>query len=172
MQDKREDIKKKWNRVLPANELLFDRWEKARYLNSGEGSSIYDSSIIMGKVSIGKDVWIGPFTIIEAINGEIVIGDNCNISAGVNIYTHDSALHVVSEGREPFKKGNVYIGNNTYIGSLSVISCNVTIGDNCIIGAKSFVNKNVPDNSVVFGIPAVLKGRVVYDKDKIRIEYL
>lgn len=168
---RRDELYNKWNRVLPTNELFFDRWEKAKYIKSGEGSNIYDSSAIMGDVKIGKNVWIGPFTIIEGINGTIEIGDNCDISSGVHIYTHDAALFVVSEGKEPFKKGNVHIGNNTYIGSMSVIKQNVAIGNNCIVGANSFVNTDIPDNYVAFGTPAKLVGKVVVDNEKVWIEY-
>lgn len=156
---------------MPTNELLFDRWEKAKYINGGKGSSVYDSSVIMGDVCIGENVWIGPFTLLEAINGKIVIGDNCNISTGVNIVTHDSSFYVVSGGKAAFKKGDVHIGSNTYIGSMSVIKQNITIGNRCIIGANSFVNKNIPDNSVVVGTPAKIIGKVIIDRDKVDIEY-
>lgn len=168
---KREEMHKKWNRVLPTNELFFDRWEKAKYLNCGEGSSIYDTSVIMGNVIIGKNVWIGPFTMIEGINGKVEIGDNCNISAGVNIYTHDSSMHVVSGGKVPFKRGDVHIGKNTYIGSMSVIKQNIIVGDKCIIGANSFVNKNIPDNSVAFGTPIRIVGEVVNEDGVYKIKY-
>lgn len=168
---RRDDLYKNWNRVLPTNELLFDRWDKAKYLNSGEGSSVYDSSVIMGSVNIGKNVWIGPYVLIEGINGKVTIGDNCNISAGVHIYTHDSSLYVVSGGKVPFKKGDVSIGNNTYIGSMSIIRENVRIGSNCIIGANSFVNCDIPDNHIGAGTPVKLIGRIFIDGDDIRIEY-
>lgn len=168
---KRDQLYQKWNRILPTNELFFDRWDKAKYLHCGEGTNIYDSSIIMGNVTFGKNVWVGPFTLLEGINGNIVIGDNCNISSGVQIYTHDSALHVVSEGKSPFKKGDVYIGNNTYIGSMSIIKENVKIGNNCIVGAKSFVNKDIPDYYVAFGTPAKLVGKVINENGNVKIEY-
>ncbi|NMM61968.1 acyltransferase [Clostridium sp. P21] len=162
---------KNWNRVLPTNELFFDRWKKAEYVNCGENTSIYDSSVIMGNVCIGKNVWIGPFTLLEGINGKLTIGDNCDISAGVHIYTHDSSLNVISGGKVPLKKGNVYIGNNTYIGSMSVIKEDVSIGNSCIIGANSFVNKDIPDNCVAVGTPAKIIGKVIVNGENTKIEY-
>ena len=66
----RNEIKKKWNRVLPFNELISDRWEKADYLNGLEGSSVYDNSYIFGKVSIGKNTWVGPQTILDGSGGK------------------------------------------------------------------------------------------------------
>lgn len=171
IEKKRGELYKDWQRVLPTNELFFDRWEKAKFVNSGESSSIYDSSVIMGNIAIGKNVWIGPFTLLEGINGKIVIEDNCNISAGVHIYTHDSSYNVVSEGKIPYKKGDVYIGNNTYIGAMSIIKHGVKIGNHCIIGANSFVNKDIPNNSVAFGTPAKIVGKIILKGDDIDIEY-
>ncbi|HET9010008.1 MAG TPA: hypothetical protein VFN17_07800, partial [Nitrosarchaeum sp.] len=65
----RNEIKKKWDRVLPFNELISDRWEKAQFLNGLSGSSIYDNSYIFGMVSIGKNTWIGPYTILDGSGG-------------------------------------------------------------------------------------------------------
>lgn len=168
---KRDEIKKKYNRVLPVNELLSDRWEKANYIGCGEGTSIYDSSIIMGNVKIGNNVWIGPFTILEALNGEITIGDFCHISAGVHIYTHHTVKHVLTNGKKDFETGNVSIGNNCYIGPLSVITQGVEIGNYCVIGANSFVRSNIPSYSIAFGIPAKIVGKIVLNNDDVEFIY-
>ena len=86
----RSEKQKKWKRTLPFAELLFDRWEKAEFLNSKNKTSIYDSSIVFGDVSIGKNSWIGPNTILDGSGGKLRIGDYCSISSGVHIYTHNS----------------------------------------------------------------------------------
>lgn len=151
---KREEIKKKFNRVLPIGDYLSDRWEKAKYLNFGEGSSIYDSSLVLGSVKVGKKCWIGPFTILDGSGGELVIGDNCDISAGVQIYTHDTVARVIYN--KEITKGDVIIGDNCYIGPNAIIQKGITIGDYVIIGANSFVNKNVPSYSKMAGTPAKL----------------
>jgi maltose O-acetyltransferase len=56
------------------------------------------------------------------------------------------------------KVGKVTIGRKTFIGAGSIILPGVTIGDNVIIGAGSVVSKNIPDNSVAAGNPAVVIG--------------
>ncbi|RKJ20062.1 acyltransferase [bacterium D16-50] len=165
LRKKREDMKEKYHRVLPTNELFFDRWEKAKYLNAGEGTTIYDTSIIMGDVKIGKYVWIGPYTLLEGSNAALSIGNHVSIDAGVMIYTHDSTKFYVSGGKNAFEKGNVSIGDNTVIGSMSMISCGVAIGRHCVIGAHSFVNCSIPDYSIAAGIPAKIIGKVVMDKE-------
>ena len=66
---------------------------------------------------------------------------------------------------ESFEKGNVTIGDYTVIGTMSMVGCNVSIGRHCVIGAHSFVNMNIPDNSIVAGIPAKIIGRVINMED-------
>lgn len=149
---KRDQIKKDFNRVTPVGDYISDRWEKAKYLGFGENSSIYDSSLVLGNVVAGKNCWIGPFTILDGSGGELIIGDNCNISAGVHIYTHDTVDSVIYGGKTT--KASVIIGNNTYIGPNVVISKGVTIGDYVVVGANSFVDKDIPSNSKAFGTPA------------------
>ena len=98
MYNKREEMKKQYNRVLPTGELFFNRFDKSKYIKAGEGSSVYDTSVIMGDVKIGENVWIGPYTLLEGTNGNLTIGDNVSINAGVMIYTHDSTKNRLSGG--------------------------------------------------------------------------
>lgn len=51
----REEKKNSYNRVLPVGDLISDRWEKAEYLKFGEQTSIYDSSVVLGNVKVGKE---------------------------------------------------------------------------------------------------------------------
>lgn len=168
---KRKEMYKKWNRVLPTNELFFDRWEKGKLLNSGEGTTIYDSSVIIGNIEIGKHVWIGPFTVLEGINGKLKIGDYCNISSGVQIFTHDSVKSVLTGGGQKFDVGDVEIGNNTYIGGMCIITKGVKIGSHCVIGANSFVNKDIPSYSIVYGTPAKVVGKVIINNSEVEYKY-
>lgn len=144
--------KKNHNRVTPIGDYISDRWEKAAFLGFGEGSSIYDSSLVLGDVTVGKNCWIGPFTILDGSGGSLIIGDNCNISAGSHIYTHDTVGRVI-KGDE-ISKGKVAIGRNCYIGPNSVISMGVTLGNYVVVGANSFVNSDVESNTLVGGNPA------------------
>lgn len=148
-------FKDNFNRSIPFADLVFDRWEKAKSLGFGEGSSIYDSSYVFGAVSVGKFTWIGPNTILDG-SGGLSIGSNCSISAGVQIYSHDTVKWAISGGVAPYEYGSVVIGNNCYLGPNAIISLGVTLGDGCIVGANSFVNKSYPSNSKIAGSPARL----------------
>lgn len=165
MSSRRDEMRSKFNRVLPSGEYIFNRFDKAAYLNCGENSSIYDTSVIMGDVEVGENVWIGPYTLLEGINGRLRIGNYVSIDAGVMIYTHDSTKAYVSGGRVPVEKGDVTIGDNTVIGTMTMIGCNVSIGDHCVIGAHSFVNNDIPDHCIAAGVPAKVIGTVKIGED-------
>lgn len=61
--------------------------------------------------------------------------------------------HFIDSKTRNFILGDVYIGENTFIGMNTIITKPVTIGKNCIIGAGSIVTKDIPDNCVAAGNP-------------------
>jgi acetyltransferase-like isoleucine patch superfamily enzyme len=166
----RQDMRQRFARDLPLEELLFDRWERARSLGFGERASIYHNSYVYGDVRVGANTWIGPHTLLDG-SGGLTIGSHCNISAGVQIYTHDTVRRTLSAGKLGIDRVPVSIGDCCYIGSNSVIAKGVTIGHHCVVGACSFVNRDVPAFSVAAGIPCRTVGEVVVEGDEVRIVY-
>lgn len=146
------------HRILPVGDLFSDRWEKARYAGFGEGTSVYDSCLILGDVRVGSHTWIGPFTILDGSGGGLEIGDHCSISAGVQIYTHDSVKRALSAGVEPLDLAPTKIGSRCYIGPHAVICKGVTIGDGCVVGAHSLVQTDIPAGSRAHGSPVKVRG--------------
>lgn len=140
-------------RHVSVGDLLTDRWQIARAYGFGEGTSCYDNVLILGNVVAGRNCWIGPNVILDG-SGDLSIGDYVDISAGVQIYTHDTVRRVRSGGIEPVEYAPTRIGSRVYIGPQSVIQRGVTIGDDVTIGAMSFVNRDVPKGTTVWGIPA------------------
>ena len=157
-------------RDLPLNELIVDRWERAESLGFGEGSSIYDSSLVFMPVRVGKHCWIGPFSIIDG-SGGLSIGDFCTISAGTHIYTHDNVKNTLTGKEAEIERSEVHIGDCTYVGPNSIISKGVRIGSHAIVGAMSFVNADVPDYTIVVGQPARVIGKVEISDNKVEIVY-
>lgn len=94
--------------------------------------------------SLGYGTDIGAFTYINAKNG-VVIEDYVQIGSHCSIYSISTIDN---------KEGLVTLKKNCKIGSHSIIMPGVTIGENAVIGAMSFVNQDIPDNSVAFGVPA------------------
>jgi len=161
-------IKTNFDRSLPFGDAILDnRWSRAYRLGFGKGASIYDSSLVFGNVSVGKNTWIGSSVILDGSGGGITIGDFCSIAAGVHIYTHDTVLWALSCGKVPRYQASVSIGDCSYIGAQSVILAGVTIGKNCVIGANSLVNRSVSSRTVVGGSPARVLGHVEEDDEGI-----
>ena len=151
------DVETRWKRALPFGDYIVDRWEKARLLGFEEGTSIYDNSLVFGNVKVGSHTWIGPFTILDG-SGGLVIGDYCSISAGVQIYSHDSVQWALSGGKSEYEKSETRIGSNCYLGPNVIVAKGVTIGDRCAIGANSFVSHDIPEGSKAWGNPARVTG--------------
>lgn len=152
----RTEKQQQHSRTLPFGDYIVDRWEKARQLGFGHGSSIYDNVLVLGQPLVGENVWIGPNVVLDA-SGGLTIGDNCNISAGVQIYSHDSVDRCLSGGTYDLSKSPVVIGANSYVGPNSVIAKGVRIGSCCVIGSMSLVLNDVPDGCVAYGTPARIK---------------
>lgn len=148
-----KDKKKKWDRHLPFAELIVERKQKAKLIGLGKGSTIHDSSHVYGNVEVGKNTWIGPFTILDGTGG-LKIGSNCSISSGVQIYTHDTVNYAISGGLKPYEYKSVEIEDNCYIGPNAVIQSGIVIKKGTVVGANSFVNKSFPENSKIAGTPA------------------
>jgi acetyltransferase-like isoleucine patch superfamily enzyme len=163
-------FKQQFNRSLPFADEIFDRWERAKFYGFGEGSSVYDSSYIFGDVRVGKNTWIGQFTIIDG-SGGLTIGNHCTISAGVHIYTHDNVKNTLSGGKLAFEKEAVLIEDCCYIAPQSIISKGVTIGKHSLVAANTFVKNSIPAFSVVAGNPAKIIGKVVVTENDVLIEY-
>lgn len=100
---------------------------------------------------IGKNTMISLGAKIDVRRGKVDIGDNCLITHGCYILSHDGAAHVLDENDSG--SGFVKIGDHVFIGVNTVVMRNVTIGSNSIIGAGSVVNKDIPEGVVAVGNP-------------------
>lgn len=147
-----------FKRRVSFGDLVTDRWRNAREYGFGEGTSCYDNVLVLGEVRVGKHTWIGPGCILDGSGAALVIGDYCSISAGVQIYTHDSVAWSTSLGQAEFAKAPTTIGNGVYLGPNSVVAKGVTIGDTAVVGAMSFVNADIPSGKKVWGLPARIIG--------------
>lgn len=100
------------------------------------------------KTNIGKGLYLGHAHNIT-VNPDVVIGDNCNLHKGVTIGQENRGK----------RKGSPKIGNKVWIGVNATIVGNVVIGNDVLIAPNSYVNCDIPDHSVVFGNPCVIKHR-------------
>jgi acyl dehydratase/acetyltransferase-like isoleucine patch superfamily enzyme len=155
--ERRQELDTQFKRTLPFGDYVVDRWEKARALGFGEGASIYDSALVIGDVSVGEETWIGPGAVLDGSAG-LTIGSFCSISAGAQIYTHDTVQWAISGGMAAPESAPTRVGDCCYIGPNSIIAKGVTIGDGCIVGAASVVLGDIPAGSKAVGAPARVIG--------------
>jgi len=145
--------KRLFDRRVSVGDLLTERGENAAAYGFGNGSTMYDNALVLGDVRVGKNTWIGPGCILDGSGGPLEIGDWCSISAGVQIYTHNTVKRSISLGELPVDCASTKIGHGVYIGPNSIVQMGVSIGDKAVVGANSLVNRNIPSGVKAFGSP-------------------
>lgn len=112
------------------------------------------SHLIVRGLKVGHNCTIHFDTILDPPHCDhIEIGDNVTFAPRVHVLAHDGSTknHL---GFTEIKK--VKIEDNVFLGAGSMVLPGVVIGANSIVGAGSIVTKNVPQNTVVAGNPAVV----------------
>lgn len=94
---------------------------------------------------VGPGFFINRFGNIM-VNGDAVIGANCNI-------THGSMLGQMNRGP---KAGSPILGDEVFLAAGCKVIGRIHLGDRVAVGANAVVTKDVPDDGVVGGIPAKL----------------
>lgn len=130
---------------------------KKLFRHCGDGV-IFHHNVLFSKgsnISIGEHSLINRYVMLDD-RADINIGSFVMVSAGVTIETHthpfdDFSLPIAFAGRSGRP---VTIGDNTVLGYNAVVMAGVEIGYRCIVGANSVVTKDVPDYTVVGGVPA------------------
>jgi acetyltransferase-like isoleucine patch superfamily enzyme len=125
--------------------IMENRFKKWKFPKIEEGKLTKYNWLVQNKkgLKLGKKTDIGAFTYINAKNN-VIIEDDVQIGSHCSIYSVSTIDN---------KEGEVVLKKNCKIGSHSIIMPKVTIGENSVIGAFSFVNKNIPDNVIAFGVP-------------------
>ena len=111
------------------------------YTTFGKGTFVNHGCYFMdgGTITIGKNVFIGPF-------------------CGFYTANHPLDYKRRNEGLEVALP--ITIGDNCWFGANVSVMPGVTIGNSCVIAAGSVVTRDLPDNSVAAGVPAVVKKQI------------
>lgn len=96
---------------------------------------------------------------MAAVNPLAIINDNTIVNTGAIVEHHNTIGAHCHISIGAVLSGNVSVGDRTHIGANATILQGVKIGSNCIIGAGAVVLKDVPDNHIAVGVPAVAKKR-------------
>ena len=137
----------------------------------GEGTRIWQYSIVLERAKIGSNCNINALCFIE---NDVVIGNNVTVKCGVQLWDGTTIEDDVFIGpnatftNDKYPRSKVYsaefvrttIKKKASIGANATILCGITIGENAMVGAGSVVTKDVPDGELWFGNPAVCHGKV------------
>lgn len=111
-----------------------------------EGMTVESGVSVMGGSDFGSEPYL------------ITLKQGCRISNEVMFITHDGGTWVIRNRDDKYKNvkkfGEIVVGKNSFIGARTIILPGVHIGDNCVVGAGSVVNRDIPDETVVAGVPA------------------
>ncbi|GEA61979.1 acyltransferase [Vibrio comitans] len=133
--------------------------------NIGEGTSIWQFSVVLKGATIGKNCNICAHTLIE---NDVTIGERVTVKSGVYIWDGITIQDDVFIGpcvaftndKKPRSKHypesflKTVIEKGASIGANATILPGITIGEGAMVGAGAVVTKNVPKNAVVVGNPA------------------
>lgn len=139
--------------------------------NIGEGTQIWQFSIILPGAVIGKGCNINCHTFIE---DDVVLGDRVTVKSGIYLWNGIQIADDVFLGpnvtfvndkyprskKYPEKFQRTVIEKFASIGASSTILGGITIGEYAMIGAGSLVTRNIPPFALVLGSPAKIVGTV------------
>lgn len=99
------------------------------------------SQIGAGTVMAGRDEII--------LEENVVVGYNCTLLTASDtpksLFMNDAA----PESKRAIRKGPIICKQNCFVGSNSTIMPGVTIGKFAVVGSGSYIDKNVPDNTII-----------------------
>lgn len=148
--------------VLPPTRCFGIKRSVARWagIDIGDGVCINGHTLFFGEgnISIGRDSWIGlKNTFYRTNEASIKIGKNCAFGPEVAFVP---GSHEIGDMYRRAGKGicaDIVIEDGCWIGARVTILGGVVISKGSIIAAGSVVCKDVAENSLSAGVPAVLK---------------
>lgn len=132
----------------------------------GKGSKVHATAILRQgfNIEIGEGCLINHNNVLQAgkVDGKIKIGNYVHTGANVMIIAFNHAFDTrdIPTIQQDYYDADVIIGDDVWVGGGSIILPGVNIGKGAIIAAGAVVNSDVPEYTIVGGIPAkVLKYR-------------
>lgn len=126
------------------------------FIRIGKGSTIHMNARFFDSrnIVIGEDTIIGEGATLDG-RDKLTIGDHVDIASEVMIF---NAQHDINDEYFAAERAAVVIGDYAFIGPRAIILPGVTIGKGAVVAAGAVVTKDVPQFSIVVGIPAKVIG--------------
>ncbi len=141
-----------------------------------DSSYIHANATVIGAVTIGKEVWIGPGAVLRGDYGEISVGsysaieDNCVVHARPGEHTAIGEHTTIGHG-SVIHTG--IVDDWAVVGMASVVSDFAHVGEWAAIGEGAVVKSKteIPAESVAVGVPAKVIGKVSDEYKQVWIKY-
>jgi carbonic anhydrase/acetyltransferase-like protein (isoleucine patch superfamily) len=131
-------------------------------VTAGEQCWIAPTAVVIGKVTLGSNASVWWHSVLRGDDEPISVGEGSNVQDGCVLHTDPGFPLVIGDGVTVGHMVSLHgctIGDGSLIGIGAAILSGAVIGRNCLIGARALVpeGKEIPDNSLVMGVP----GKVV-----------
>lgn len=159
----KETLEKIGFKSLGRNVLISDKVSiyNPDLIEIGDNSRIDDFSVISGKVTIGRNVFMGVFCNVAGGEKGIVFEDFSTMAYGCHVFSQsdDYSGETLTNSTVPDKykceiKKEVIIGKHSIIGTKSIVFPGVILAEGTSVGANSLVIKSTEEWSIYFGSPA------------------
>ncbi len=122
-----------------------------------QAAFVAPGAVVIGRVTVaeGASIWYG--AVVRGDVEQIAIGAHSNVQDGAILHGDPGEPTVLEDYVTVGHRAVIHsarIGRGSLIGIGAVVLNGVTVGEGSIVGAGSVVTKDVPDRSLVIGVPA------------------
>ena len=137
---------------------------------------VFPNATIIGDVTIGKQVWVGPGAVLRGDYGTITVGDYAAIEDNVMVHARPGEATTIGKHVTIGHLSVVHTPTITdwaVVGMGSVISDFAKVGEWAAIGEGAVVKNGseIPQESIAVGIPAKVIGKVSEEYKKLWVQY-
>lgn len=135
--------------IDPTVRLMAD--PKSNPISIGDNTKILPGAEWIGPIKVGTGCYFNKESYLRA---EVTIGNDVLVGPFVKFVTDSHEIGPKSKRGGPYYRTSITVGDGVWIGASVTIVGNVSIGAGAVVAAGSLVNKDVPANTMVGGVPA------------------